>query len=184
MGQVGWRCLAVHRGPLAESVAFVIVVFVTNKGVRPVPTGDFDLEHFLPYLLNQAAETSSLAFQRVYKDRYGMLRTEWRVLFHLGLYGRMTAGDIGARAKTHKTKISRAVHRLVSRRFVSRARDAEDRRVEHLTLTPAGRAAYVELSGIAQRYEAALTTDLTAQEVTILRSALVKLAETETVRFT
>lgn len=147
-------------------------------------SGNYDLENFLPYLLNQAAETSSLAFQRVYKDRYGMLRTEWRVLFHLGLYGRMTAGDIGTRAKTHKTKISRAVHRLVLRRFVSRERDAEDRRVEHLTLTPAGQAAYVELSGIAQRYDAALTTTLTAQEVKVLRRALVKLAQTETVCFT
>ena len=62
----------------------------------------FDLQLFLPYLLNQAAEESSLSFQRVYKDRYGMLRTEWRVLFHLGLFGRMTARDIGLRAKLHK----------------------------------------------------------------------------------
>ena len=80
---------------------------------------DFDLQNFLPYLLNQAAEESSLAFQQVYKDRYGMLRTEWRVLFHLGLYGRLTAKDIGARSKMHKTKISRAVQRLEERRFLT-----------------------------------------------------------------
>ncbi|NDH26495.1 MAG: MarR family transcriptional regulator, partial [Rhodobacteraceae bacterium] len=47
---------------------------------------DFDIRQFIPYLLNQAAEESSLAFQRIYKDRYGMLRGEWRVLFHLGIY--------------------------------------------------------------------------------------------------
>ena len=34
---------------------------------------DFDLQDFLPYLLNQAAEASSLEFQQLYKDRYGML---------------------------------------------------------------------------------------------------------------
>ena len=95
---------------------------------------DFELENFLPYLLNQAAEASSLAFEKSYKAKYGMLRTEWRVLFHLGLYGRMTASEIGARAKMHKTKISCAVHRLTERRFVERARDTNDRRVEHLTL--------------------------------------------------
>ncbi|MGC1498244.1 MAG: MarR family transcriptional regulator [Sulfitobacter sp.] len=144
----------------------------------------FDLEYFLPYLLNQAAETSSLAFQQVYKNRYGMLRTEWRVLFHLGLYGRMTAGEIGSRAKTHKTKVSRAVHRLVMRRFVNRERDENDRRVEHLTLTAAGQAAYVELSSIAERYEAALMTSLSDEESTVLRRALAKLAAVETVRFT
>ena len=35
----------------------------------------FDLWQFLPYLLNQAAEASSLEFQQVYKERYGLLRT-------------------------------------------------------------------------------------------------------------
>ena len=144
----------------------------------------FDLEQFLPYLLNQAAETSSLAFQQIYKDRYGMLRTEWRVLFHLGLYGRMTASDIGARAKTHKTKVSRAVQRLVTRRFVTRERDDADRRVEHLKLTAAGKSAYVELSGIAEQYEMALVTGLSNEEGRVLRRALAKLAASETVRFT
>ena len=93
---------------------------------------DFSLQDFTPYLLNQAAEESSLAFQRVYKNRYGMLRTEWRVLFHLGTYGEMTATDICTKARIHKTKISRAVQKLVERRFVVRARSDEDRRVEKL----------------------------------------------------
>ena len=69
-------------------------------------SNNFDLQAFLPYLLNQAAEQSSLAFQRSYKNRYNMLRTEWRVMFHLGLFGTMTARDIGVRGKIHKTKIS------------------------------------------------------------------------------
>jgi len=76
---------------------------------------DFDLQDFLPYLLNQAAEASSLAFQETYKGRYGMLRNEWRVLFHLGIYGRMTARDIGQRARMHNTRISRAVAKLEAR---------------------------------------------------------------------
>jgi len=84
------------------------------------PAPPFDLIHFLPYILNQAAEASSLGFQQVYKQRYGMLRTEWRVLFHLGRYGEMTAKDICERARIHKTKISRAVKALEDRRFLVR----------------------------------------------------------------
>ena len=57
---------------------------------------DFALQDFLPYLLNRAAEESSLGFQKHYKNRYGMLRSEWRVLFHLGNYGQMTAKEIGS----------------------------------------------------------------------------------------
>ncbi|WP_375569065.1 MarR family transcriptional regulator [Seohaeicola saemankumensis] len=136
----------------------------------------FDLQNFLPYLLNQAAEESSLAFQQVYRDRYGMLRTEWRVLFHLGLYGRLTAKEIGMRSKMHKTKISRAVQRLEERRFLTRDPDEADRRQEYLDLTVQGRAAYRDLHGVAHRYDAALADTLTPEEERILRAALRKLA--------
>ncbi|MEO0937831.1 MAG: MarR family transcriptional regulator [Pseudomonadota bacterium] len=137
----------------------------------------FDLRTFLPYLLNQAAEAASLEFQQVYKDRYGMLRTEWRVLFHLGIFGRLTASEIGARARMHKTKISRAVSRLEARRFVSRTRDAADRRVEWLTLTPAGQAAYADLRKVADGYDAALAEQLGAQDMADLKRILAVLAD-------
>ena len=138
--------------------------------------GDFQLQYFLPYLLNQAAEASSLEFQQIYKSRYGMLRTEWRVLFHLGLYGQLTASEIGQRARMHKTKISRAVHRLTERRFVIRSRDPEDRRVEHLSLTRQGQAAYDDLRAVARRYDAALMDALDPAEADVLRRALLKLS--------
>ena len=137
---------------------------------------DFDVRMFLPYLLNQAAEAASLEFQNVYKDRYGMLRNEWRVLFHLGIYGRMTASDIGARAQMHKTKLSRAVQRLAERRYLRRTRDAADRRVEHLDLTPLGQKVYADLRNTAHDYDAALVEGLPVEDAERLRAQLVELA--------
>lgn len=136
----------------------------------------FDLESFLPYLLNQAAEASSLEFQQVYKDRYGMLRNEWRVLFHLGMYGEMTASGIGARAGLHKTKISRAVAKLEARRFLQRSRDGGDRRVEHLRLTDQGRAAYDDLRKVAEHYDAALIGGMSKTDAGRLKDLLKQLA--------
>ncbi|EEX09776.1 transcriptional regulator, MarR family [Ruegeria lacuscaerulensis ITI-1157] len=136
---------------------------------------DFDLRNFLPFLLNQAAEESSLDFQKVYKNRYGMLRTEWRVLFHLGNYGEMTAKQIGERAKMHKTKISRAVHKLEQRRYLRRTRDENDRRMERLTLTPAGLTVYRELRDIARDYDARLAGMFTTGEAALLRMMLRRL---------
>ena len=137
---------------------------------------DFDVREFLPYLLNQAAEAASLEFQNVYRDRYGMLRNEWRVLFHLGIYGRMTASDIGARAKMHKTKISRAVQRLAERRYLVRQRDEADRRVEHLDLTALGRKVYADLRATARDYDAALVEGMSQADVDRLKAQLVQLA--------
>ncbi len=140
---------------------------------------DFDLEDFLPYLLNQAAEESSMAFQRVYKGRYGMLRNEWRVLFHLGNYGQMTAKEIGTRARMHKTKISRAVSKLEKRRFLTRTKDDEDRRVEHLNLTATGQAAYRDLHSVAKTYDQKLSALFPVAEAKMLRNMLRRLSGIE-----
>lgn len=137
---------------------------------------DFVLHHFLPYLLNQAAEECSLGFQAEYKGRYGMLRTEWRVLFHLAIFGELTGSEIGAMSRIHKTKISRAVRRLEERRFLTRVRDASDRRSERLSLTATGRAAYLDLREKAEAYDAALVAKFTPEEAALLRRMLAELA--------
>ncbi|RVV97528.1 MarR family transcriptional regulator [Mesobaculum littorinae] len=137
---------------------------------------DFDLRTFLPYLLNQAAEETSLGFSRVYKDRYGMLRTEWRVLFHLGRYGDMTASEICRLAKMHKTKISRAVSALEEKRFVAGRESGTDRRREILTLLPQGRRAFDDLVGVAERHDRDLTANLSSGERAVLIDCLQRLA--------
>ncbi|MFY2825205.1 MarR family winged helix-turn-helix transcriptional regulator [Ruegeria sp. MALMAid1280] len=137
---------------------------------------DFNLQDFLPYLLNRAAEESSLEFQKLYKDRYGMLRNEWRVLFHLGNNGEMTAKQIGDQARLHKTKISRAVHRLEERRYLQRSRSATDRRVENLALTALGRSVYHELCEIAGQYDTRLAAQFSEDEAALLRKMLHRLA--------
>ena len=139
----------------------------------------FDLQDFLPYLLNMAAEECSLAFQRYYKDRYGMLRQEWRVLFHLGRYGEMTATEISRRARMHKTRISRAVSALERRGMVDRDRLANDRRSEMLRLTRVGQAAYDDLRAEAEAYNARLLEPLDPAERQILMGMLRQLAAME-----
>ena len=137
---------------------------------------DFDLEEFLPYALNRAAEAASRGFQSIYKAQYGMLRTEWRVLAHLGRFGEMTARDICMRAALHKTKVSRAVKALEARRFLVRRTVETDRRLEVLSLTPAGQAAFRNLADAARAYDAALAASLPSGDLAALRRALRRLS--------
>lgn len=138
---------------------------------------DFDLRGFLPYLLNLAAEEAGLGFQALYKSRYGMLRTEWRVLFHLGQSGEITASEICTRVRLHKTKVSRAVAALGAQRFVQRLPAPHDRRAEVLRLTDAGRAAFVDLRARAAVYDASLLAGFTSDEAAALRRDLSRLAK-------
>jgi DNA-binding MarR family transcriptional regulator len=138
---------------------------------------DFDADDFLPYLLNQAGEATGRAFERHYRDRYGMLRAEWRVLYHLGRHGRMSAGEIAARSMTDKTKVSRAVARLEAAGLLRAAPDEADRRRAWLSLTPAGTARFSDLSTRAAAFDAALAARLGRADAAELRRLLRRLLE-------
>ena len=135
-----------------------------------------DLSLFLPYLLHRAAEQTGIEFQRHYRDRYGMLRTEWRVLFHVGHQPGLTAKDICDIANLHKTKVSRAVCALEVKRFLSRDTRAEDRRAEKLYLTKAGEVALVDLIQYATDFDRAFEEKLGQKERAHLKAMLLKLA--------
>jgi len=136
---------------------------------------EFDLQTFLPYRLNQAAEAASIAFQDIYRKRHGMTRPEWRVLANLGQFGPMTATDICNRAKIHKTKVSRAVFSLEKRRWLKRETNEHDRRVEHLSLTKEGLSTYAELGRVALEQDLKLRGRLTEKEQALLLTMLDKL---------
>ena len=137
----------------------------------------FDLRDFMPYLLNQAADATSRDFETHYKEKYGMLRTEWRVVFHLGRYGELTAKDICDHARIHKTKVSRAVRALEEKRFLRRKERAEDRRHEALILTAQGKSVYDDLYRAAQEFDDALMADVSPEDRAVMHRILIKLAK-------
>ena len=136
---------------------------------------DTALSDFLPFLLFQAAELTSRQFQSHYQSRYGMLRTEWRVMFHLGRDGSQTAKQICNRASLHKTKVSRAVKALEEKRFLFRQTVTHDRRSELLCLTKQGQATFAKLTVVAAEFDKTFEHSLGVQDHADLVSTLRKL---------
>ena len=133
------------------------------------------LEDFLPYRLNRLADVISREFSTIYKDRYGLTRPEWRTLATLGQFGTTTATAIGAHSAMHKTKVSRAVFELEKRHWLVRTPDGQDRRIEHLSLTKAGMAAYRDLLPLARAFERRFLDMLSEVEREAILGALVSL---------
>ncbi|TPI68530.1 MarR family transcriptional regulator [Mesorhizobium sp. B3-1-3] len=134
-----------------------------------------ELESFLPYRLYRLADAVSREFSRIYKERHGLTRPEWRTLSGLGQRGTMTATELGEQSAMHKTKVSRAVAELERRRWLTRTPDGNDRRVEHLALTRAGLAAYREMVPLAKAFEQALLGRLSAEERTAIAKGVAAL---------
>lgn len=143
----------------------------------------FDLQDFLPYLLNQAAEAASQGFAEKYRRHYAMTRTQWRVMANLGKFGAMTARDICALSQMDKTKVSRAVAQMERAALLARHRSLRDRRAEILSLTPRGQAVFRDLGQQALDYDRALRASIAAaapQDATgILRAIIAASAATE-----
>ena len=135
-------------------------------------SNEFTLDGFLPYLLHQAAETSGRAFAAMYKEKFDISRTEWRILAHLGDETPLTAAHIAKRSNTDRTKISRAVFSLEERGWLTRAKDRQNRRQELLSLTPEGEKTYDALAKEATAHQKALAQRLGVANTRDLMKAL------------
>lgn len=141
----------------------------------------FDLEAFLPFLMNQAAEATSRAFQPAYRDGFGLSRTQWRVLAITGRHGErqhaVTSRDICNIAHEEKSRVSRAVSALQSTGLIEKTLGEADKRTELLSLTDAGRELYRRLGQSALRFDQELRDMLGAEKEAQLRDLLSDLHE-------
>jgi DNA-binding MarR family transcriptional regulator len=165
---------------LTKLVSFVTIENVTINGERRIHGAQMEpeileLESFLPYRLYRLADAVSREFSKIYSDRHGLTRPEWRTLSGLGQHGTMTASAIGEQSAMHKTKVSRAVAELERRRWLTRTPDENDRRVEHLALTKTGLAAYREMVPLARAFEAQLLLRLDSADRSLVLAAITKL---------
>jgi DNA-binding MarR family transcriptional regulator len=157
---------------------------MTQESVQRAPSNSgnpdqaaLKLEEFLPYRLNVCASLVSQALSRIYAERYKIGVPEWRVLVTLGQFGMMTAKAIGMHSHMHKTKVSRAVALLERRKLVARRANRADMREAFLSLTPAGRAIYDELTPIALDFARQLLQTVDTADRAALDRALKKLTE-------
>lgn len=140
--------------------------------MRDTPRPEFELDAFMPYLLNQAAEHVSLGFAATYKAEYGLTRTQWRVMANLGRFGAMSAVEICRISHIEKTRVSRAVGVLERDGYLTRTRASEDRRREDLALTEAGRATFAALGARGQAYQAEMAARIGPQNFAALEQGL------------
>ena len=144
-----------------------------SEDAKPRPEDEMlRLETFLPYRLMRLADAVSRSFAETYRHRHGLTRPEWRVFATLGEFDTMTATAIGRHSAMHKTKVSRAVAALEKRKWIERSLDPADRRIEHLSLTRAGRVAYRDMVPIARGFEASVLDKLTDKDRKLVSGAL------------
>lgn len=120
----------------------------------------FVLDGFLPYRVAVLAGRLSREFSRVYQERFGLSRAEWRVMAHLSQEAEVSVREIHARVDMDKSKVSRAASRLEEAGIITKRISEHDRRLVVLALTETGAAMMSELAEAAATYHARLIARL------------------------
>ena len=139
---------------------------------------EIDLEHFLPYQLNQMANHISDDFARVYQQKYDLTIPQWRVLANLAQYGKSNAKDLCTQANMDKSTVSRAIKSLLQRGYIQAELNQQDKRVTQVMLNEQGNAIYKLIAHDAQNWEAQLAKKFTKQQQTQLLNLLKELKGT------
>jgi len=137
----------------------------------------FDLNSFIPYRLNQAAQQTSEALARKYRNQYGLTIPEWRVLAHLGKYDKLSVRDLEKAIALDRVAASRAGTSLCSKGWVQKIVNEQDRRLVEFSLTDVGRENYERVPLLAESTEALLLKSLAESDRKKLLELLDKIEE-------
>ena len=131
----------------------------------------FDLDQFLPYLINRAGVRLAVSFARDIAAT-GVALQEWRVLAVLAAAGEQRLSDLASLTSIDLSTLSRLVTRMARQGLVARLNGKGDRRERRIALTQKGRGRTRAIIPTAQRYERLALAGLSAAEEQTLKRLL------------
>ena len=136
---------------------------------------DLQLLKFVPFRLNRLAAEVSTKLAEVYSDRFGIDIVEWRILITLAAHESCSAQFIVNCTRTHKSRISRGVSRMLDLKLVARNESKGDRRETLLRLTAKGKALHQKLVPVVLEQERKMMECLDESEFEAFTHAMDKL---------
>lgn len=131
----------------------------------------FDLDQFLPYLINRAGVRLAVNFARDIADT-GVALQEWRVLAVLAATGEQRLSDLADLTSIDLSTLSRLVTRMARQGLVARLNGNADRRERRIALTARGRDRTRAIIPTARRYERLALTGFSAAQERELKQLL------------
>ncbi len=155
-----------------------MVSMETRSSIDPSVCG---LEAHLGYWLRRVSNAVSDEFARSLQSRRTSV-AEWVLLHHLWGLTQATPGEMAEALTMTRGAISKIIDKLQSKDWIRSRIKREDNRVHLLSLTGAGRRILPQLAEIADHNDQKFFACLDADEMTVLRHLLGKLASHHQIR--
>jgi DNA-binding MarR family transcriptional regulator len=134
-----------------------------------------DLNNYVPAFLTFLANKMSSSASTVYRRRFGIGITDWRIMALLAIEPWIPAGRIGEVIGLDKAAISRSVRDMAALGLVETQVLENDQRRQFIALTHAGVALHDEIVDVALERERALLAELSDEERRTLISLLARM---------
>ena len=125
--------------------------------------------------LNQTSRVVERAFDEALAEAGGTLPT-WLILLNLKIRKPANQRELAEAVGVREATLTHHLNAMDARGLVTRTRDAANRRVQVVTLTEAGEAAFVRLRDTAIAFDAQLRVGLTEADLAALSTSLGRLA--------
>jgi MarR family transcriptional regulator for hemolysin len=125
--------------------------------------------------LNQAARAVERAFDEALAEAGGTLPT-WLILLNLKIHRPANQKDLAEKVGVREATLTHHLNAMDARGLITRTRDAANRRIQVVTLTEAGEAAFLRLRSAAMAFDAQLRAGLADADVARLSELLGQLA--------
>lgn len=141
-----------------------------TKSEKPLP-----LDRWVSYRFGLIATRMGAIAAPAYLGRHKLSTSTWRALAVVARFEPLSAAMLSEHTRLDPSKVSRAIETLVRRKLLTRDKDPADQRRAVLRLTARGREMYSDIEATVVRFEAEMTSTLSAPEKKALRSALDKI---------
>jgi MarR family transcriptional regulator for hemolysin len=125
--------------------------------------------------LNQAARAVERAFDEALAAAGGTLPI-WLVLLNLKIHRPANQRELAEAVGVREATLTHHLNAMDARGLITRTRDAANRRVQVVTLTDAGEAAFLRLREAAMAFDAKLRAGIADADLATLGSVLGRLA--------
>jgi DNA-binding MarR family transcriptional regulator len=134
-----------------------------------------DLDNYIPAYLTYLAGKISASASAIYRPRFGVGITDWRIMALVAAEPWISNGRVCAATGLDKAAVSRSVHDLAKAGLIEVRPDGEDQRRQIIALTRNGIALHDEIVKLAIAREEKLLEGFSPDERRTLLAFLVRL---------
>lgn len=134
-------------------------------------------DDLLNYQLKRLVTIGGAPAIRLCEGRYGVTRSEWRLIAALVEDGPMSPSMLSQRTHIEQARVSKIITDVIAKGLLQRLEHPDDRRRASVTVTPAGKRLYAELFPQLAEINRRIMAALDESEALVLEQCLQKLTD-------